>query len=198
LVTPENGTSTDLTSIDGPVAQIVWDGPIGFYNLSVQVVDGNGCISESISQEIEIISSGVVGFASGFPNTIVCSDLEGGMEGSVPGQSQSLFRVNYAGDAFLASVQITIQNPEGIFVNLDGAELPDQQNPQIGISNKESDKEIDFAVSNSWENNSAQLVNFEIKLISAETTDPAEIPNVSENEKVRVITVRTKPEIEFQ
>jgi hypothetical protein len=198
LVTPANGTSTNLSSIDVNNAQIVWDGPIGFYNLSVQVVDGNGCVSESISQEIEIISSGELFFTPTFPNTTVCSDLAGGMEGSVPNHSQSLFRISYGGDANLVSAQITIENPDGEFIGLDGAVLPNQLYPWIRVDNTESDKQIDFAVSDSWENNSSQLVDFEIKLISGETSNPSETPEVSGTGNVRTISVLAKPVLEFQ
>jgi len=198
LVTPANGTSTNLASIVGNNAEIIWDGFVGLYTLSVQVVDGNGCLSEFISQEIEIVSPGDLVFASSFPNTLVCSDLVGGIDGSVPEHSQSLFRVTYAGDANLVSAQITIENPNGDFVGLDGVILPDQQNAQIKIDNVETDKEIDFAVSDLWENNASQLIDFEIKLISALTADQVEIMAVSGTDVVRTITVLTKPAIEFK
>jgi gliding motility-associated-like protein len=53
-VTPATGTSTDLESINDEVADILWDGGIGTYNLFVSAVDGNGCLSDTIMQTIEV------------------------------------------------------------------------------------------------------------------------------------------------
>lgn len=198
MVTPSNGTSTNISSIGGNRAQIIWDGPVGNYTLSVQVVDGNGCVSQSISQQIEIISSGDLLFAASLPNTMVCSGLAGGMAGLVAENSQSWFRVAYTGDANLVSATITIKNPDGNFMGLDGVVLPDQQNSQVKIDNVETDKEIDFAVSDSWENNSAELIQFEITLISGLTADQTEIPAVSGTDVERTISVLAKVVIEFK
>lgn len=52
---PENGSTTDLNSVKGSSATILWDGSTGFYSLQVQVTDGNGCISETISQQVQIL-----------------------------------------------------------------------------------------------------------------------------------------------
>lgn len=57
-VFPTDGTSTDLNSINGDSATIVWDGSLGDYSLFVSVLDGNGCASDTIIQQIEIIESG--------------------------------------------------------------------------------------------------------------------------------------------
>jgi gliding motility-associated-like protein len=54
---PANGTSSDLGAINGPSANVLWDGPPGFYTLLVSVSDGNGCSSETISQQIQIKGS---------------------------------------------------------------------------------------------------------------------------------------------
>lgn len=55
VIQPANGTSTDLNFITTNSADIIWDGPIGAYSLSVYAIDGNGCLSETISQQIEIV-----------------------------------------------------------------------------------------------------------------------------------------------
>lgn len=52
---PENGSTTDLNSVKGSSASILWDGSPGFYSLQVQVTDGNGCINETISQQVQIL-----------------------------------------------------------------------------------------------------------------------------------------------
>lgn len=57
-VFPADGTSTDLSSINSDTASIVWDGVLGSYSLLVSVLDGNGCLSDTIIQQIEIIESG--------------------------------------------------------------------------------------------------------------------------------------------
>lgn len=73
-VVPENGTTTDLGIIDGDTATIIWDGPLGFYALKVSVLDGNGCLSDTIIQQIEIIEQGDVIVDAGRDTTIgVCN-----------------------------------------------------------------------------------------------------------------------------
>ncbi len=58
---PESGTSTDLSVLTASSANILWDGLPGFYILHVSVSDGNGCVSETISQQIQIVEpSGLV------------------------------------------------------------------------------------------------------------------------------------------
>lgn len=56
-VTPSFGTSTDLSAITGPVAEIDWK-MLGRYTLGVSVIDGNGCTSDTITQLIEVNKSG--------------------------------------------------------------------------------------------------------------------------------------------
>lgn len=61
-IEPSDGTSTDISSIDQPEANILWDGPVGFYNLNVSTTDGNGCYSDTISRSIEILESDTIPF----------------------------------------------------------------------------------------------------------------------------------------
>lgn len=56
-VYPPNATSTDLASFKNNNIDILWDGPTGFFNLSVSVVDGNGCYSEPVQKLIEVKKS---------------------------------------------------------------------------------------------------------------------------------------------
>jgi gliding motility-associated-like protein len=56
-LSPENGTTTNLSAIKGSSATILWSGMPGFYTLQVGVSDGNGCIGESISRQIQIVES---------------------------------------------------------------------------------------------------------------------------------------------
>jgi len=56
IVVPANGTSTDMAKIKDSTATITWDGPVGFYTLKAVVIDGHGCLSDTISQLIEIIA----------------------------------------------------------------------------------------------------------------------------------------------
>lgn len=73
-VVPENGTSTDLGIVDGDTATIIWDGTLGFYSLKVSVLDGNGCISDTIIQQIEIIEPGDFIIDAGRDTTIgICN-----------------------------------------------------------------------------------------------------------------------------
>lgn len=53
-VYPINGTTTDLNGIDGSAATIVWDGPAGTYRLFAVVTTENGCVSDTVSQLVEI------------------------------------------------------------------------------------------------------------------------------------------------
>ena len=53
----EAKSTTDLSLIKEPSATILWNEPPGNYLLQVSVTDGNGCISETISQQIQIIVS---------------------------------------------------------------------------------------------------------------------------------------------
>lgn len=198
VVAPSNGTSTDLTAITGNTATIVWDGPVGFYFVTVEVTDGNGCISESISQRMDILASGDLIFAAALPSTQTCSDLANGSDGSVPGQSESLFRIIYGGGANLASANVTVKNPDGFYTDLEGTVLANQENPEITIANAETDKQIDFTVTDSWENTTNGNAIFEIELLSALTSDNLVVNADSDNDVERTITVLTKPEIEFQ
>lgn len=52
---PESGTTTDLNLINGTSAAILWDGPPGIYSLQVQVTDGNGCVSQPVIQQVQIL-----------------------------------------------------------------------------------------------------------------------------------------------
>lgn len=79
FVEPSTGTSSDLSSITGNQAEIVWDGPIGNYRLVVNVLDGNGC-TDTVATEIQIQDNttgpvpgfvGTPGFAG--PDTIIGS-----------------------------------------------------------------------------------------------------------------------------
>lgn len=196
-VSPMDGTSADLTVITGNTATIIWDGPTGVYSVTVQVTDGNGCLSETISQDMEILASGEVIFASALPSTETCSDLAGNIEGSFPSHSQSLFRITYDGDASLTSAKVTVKNPDGNFTELDGTVLADQGNPEITVDNDTVDKTIDFAVTDSWENTTAGNVVFEISLVSALTSDRSEITSDPETDVERTITVLPKPVIRF-
>jgi hypothetical protein len=163
-VSPANGTTTNLTGVSGDTATIVWDGPVGLYSVLVQVTDGNGCLSEPISQDMEILAPGDLIFASSYPGTIVCSDLAGGNEGSVPAHSTSSFSITYAGAVNLSLANITIKNPAGVFVGLDGSVLANQAVPELTIANAEADKEIVFDVTDSWENTTSGNINLKFNL----------------------------------
>jgi hypothetical protein len=197
-VSPATGTSTDLSAVSGDTATIIWDGPVGNYTLAVQVTDGNGCLGEPISQTVEILVPGDLVFAANYPNTIVCSDLAGGSEGSSPAHSLSSFRITYEGTANLQSANITIKNPEGVYVGLDGVVLANQDAPEITIPNAQADKEIIFEVTDAWENTSAGNTSFEIKLLSAVTTDNSVITADPSSEVTRTVTVLPKPVIAFE
>jgi len=197
-VTPSTGTSSNLALFEGTSANLLWAGPIGSYTLAVQVVDGNGCLSEAAFQDIEIVAAGDLLFSAAYPNTIVCSDLAGGNEGSVPEHSQSLFEINYAGDTTLLEAIVTIKNPNGIFVGLDGTALPDQQSTEVLISNQNNDKVIEISVSDSWENNTSETVLFTITLVSVKTADQVLIQANEQTDVIRTIGVLPKPNIEFE
>lgn len=197
-VTPANATTTNLAAITGNQATIVWDGPVGYYSLDVQVTDGNGCLSEPISQAVEILAAGDLIFASNYPNTVVCSDLAGGSEGSVPAHSTSSFSIAYAGTANLLSANITIKNPAGEFVGLNGSVLANQAAPELTIANVQADKEILFDVTDSWENATVANVSFQIRLISAKTTDNSDITANPVSDVTRTIAVTAKPVIAFE
>lgn len=197
-VSPANGTSTDLSVVSGNAANILWDGPVGLYLVAVQVTDGNGCLSESIIQNMEILAPGDLIFAAAYPNTTTCSDLAGGAEGSVPGHSQSMFNITYAGAANLLSANITIKNPDGKFTGLDGTELANQGAPEVTVVNAETDKQIVFSVSDSWENTTVASADFEIVLVSAQTADLSTIVADGTSDVKRTITVMPKPVIAFE
>lgn len=196
-VSPATGTSTNVVAVTDSAATIVWDGLPGIYTLTVSVIDGNGCISEQISKEVEIIRSGNLIFAAGYPSTTICSDLAGDMKGSSLSHSESLFQVVYGGEANLASATVTIQNPDGEFTGLDGTVLPNQENQEITLENNREDKTIDLAISDTWENTGSTEVQFTVTLVSAVTSDGAEIVANSETDIVRSIIVLPKPVIGF-
>jgi hypothetical protein len=196
-VTPFGGTSTNVATVSGNSVTILWDGPVGVYSVNVQVTDGNGCLSETISQGMEILAPGNLIFAAALPSTQTCSDLTGG-EGSVPGHSESSFRITYAGAANLTSAKITVKNPNGDFTALDGIVLADQGNPEITVNNDAADKAIDFAITDTWENNSGANVEFEITLLSAVLSDTSEITADTNSDVTRTAIVLPKPVIAFE
>lgn len=197
-ITPSVGSSTNVTVVTGNTATIKWDGPAGLYSLSVQVTDGNGCLSEYISKSIEILAPGKVTFAQTLPGTIICSDLSGNADGSSSGHSESLFRVVYSGDSNLKEAGISIKNPAGVFVDLEGKLLADQSSPTIIITNNSEDKEIDFSVSDSWENTSVGNAEFVVTLLSAITADDSVIEADPVTDVTRTIIVLEKPVIGFE
>jgi hypothetical protein len=197
LVSPATGTSTNMELVTDSTTNIVWDGPPGIYTLTVNVIDGNGCMSEQINKKVEILTPGELIFEAVMPSTTVCSDLAGGVKGSAPPHSESLFRVVYAGEKNLVSATFTLKNPEGKFVGLNGAALPDQAHPEVTVENKNEDKSIEIAVSDGWENTGESNVQFTVTLISARTTDTAVIITEPGTDVVRNITVLPKPVIEF-
>jgi len=196
-VAPAIGTSTNLGALTDSTATIVWDGLPGIYTLTVSVVDGNGCVSEQISKEVEILAPGDLVFATAMPSTIVCSDLAGGVEGSADPHSQSLFQVVYEGEGTLASATFTIQNPAGEFVDTAGNVLANQGSPEVIMDNEDDNNTIDLAVTDAWENNSAAEVQFTVTLVSASTADNAVIVANPETDIERTINVLPKPEISF-
>jgi len=196
-VSPATGSSTNVSAVSDSATTIVWDGPPGIYTLTVSVIDGNNCVSEQVSKEVEIVASGDLIFAASNPSTVVCSDLAGNVEGSSPPHSESVFRVVYAGEANLTSATFTIENPDGQFVDANGSILTDQDNPEITVDNSGEDKTIDLAVSDSWENTGSSNVQFTVTLVSAILTDNAEIVADPETDIVRSISVLPKPVIGF-
>ncbi|WP_319500450.1 gliding motility-associated C-terminal domain-containing protein [uncultured Draconibacterium sp.] len=57
-VEPTYGTSTNLQELTGSAANIQWDGPEGTYKLYTTVTDGNGCVTDTISQVVEVEKTG--------------------------------------------------------------------------------------------------------------------------------------------
>ena len=52
---PVGGSTTNLSLITGTSASILWNGPPGIYTLQVYVSDATGFVSETISQQIQIV-----------------------------------------------------------------------------------------------------------------------------------------------
>jgi gliding motility-associated-like protein len=69
-IDPPQGTTTDLSTFKGDSALILWNGSPGMYALKVSVTDGNGCTSETVSQQIEILQSADFVVSAGRDTTI--------------------------------------------------------------------------------------------------------------------------------
>ena len=69
-VEPTGGTTTNLSQISGTSATIHWDGSPGGYTLYVSVDDGNGCVSETISQHVEVTGPSDFYLSAGRDTTI--------------------------------------------------------------------------------------------------------------------------------
>lgn len=197
-VAPANGTSTNLGEVNQNNCIISWDGLPGTYTLTVQVTDGNGCVSESISQTIEILLAGSLVFDSALPSTLTCSELSGGKPGNPAQGNQSFFRITYSGDTNLLSAKITVKNPEGLFTDLNGVVLASQENPEIVVAGETQGKSILFALTDNWENTSLVNTAFRVTLVSAITADHIEIAAVAGTDIVRTVTVLPKPKVEFE
>ena len=198
-VTPAGGTSTDLSAINGNLATILWDGNVGTYTLTVQASDGNGCVSNTTTQIVQVTPPIVIGdlvFSPDYPNTTVCSDLSSGEEGAVPPNNSSTFEVAYNGDINLSSALITILNPDGKYIGLNGNELADQLIPGIRIDNTGDSKEITFEVINSWENIEDSSVDYKISLVEGELANGTLVQGTV-GYNLRYISILPKPLIEF-
>lgn len=71
---PINGSTTDLRSKTSSTDTILWDGLPGFYTLFIKVSDGNGCLSETISQQIQIVEPSGFSLSAGRDTTIGSCD----------------------------------------------------------------------------------------------------------------------------
>ena len=69
-IDPPEGTTTDLSTFKGDSALILWNGPPGMFVLKVSVTDGNGCTSETVSQQIEILQHADFVVSAGRDTTI--------------------------------------------------------------------------------------------------------------------------------
>lgn len=69
-VEPAGGTNTNLNQISGSTASIIWDGFPGGYTLYVSVADGNGCVSDTISQHVEVAEPSDFYLSAGRDTTI--------------------------------------------------------------------------------------------------------------------------------
>lgn len=67
---PVDGTSSDLESINENSAEIVWDGSLGLYTIKASAIDGSGCESDTITQQIEIVAPDELIFSAGNDTTI--------------------------------------------------------------------------------------------------------------------------------
>ncbi|TNF46718.1 MAG: gliding motility-associated C-terminal domain-containing protein [Bacteroidetes bacterium] len=69
-IDPPEGTTTDLSTFKGDSALILWNGPPGMFALKVSVTDGNGCTSETVIQQIEILQHADFVVSAGRDTTI--------------------------------------------------------------------------------------------------------------------------------
>jgi len=67
------GTSTDLEAITKDTAAITWDGNPGEYILQVYAEDGNGCISDTVQQQVGILKPGKKIIVSAGKDTLIGS-----------------------------------------------------------------------------------------------------------------------------
>ena len=70
FVSPVDGTTTDLTTIQGSAATILWDGPLGNYRLFAIVTTGNGCTSDTAMLNVEIADPSDFFLTAGMDTTI--------------------------------------------------------------------------------------------------------------------------------
>lgn len=182
------GTSTDISAIDGSIATINWDGNVGIYTVQAVMEDGNNCRSNIITQRVEITEPALVdiGFDENYPDVDVCSGIN---------DVQRQFRIYSKGKYSIESAQITIKNPDGNYVDLNGELLAEQQNPELVINNSEEDSHISFFVSLNWENSGVEPVQFEIELIHVVEISGNTITS-SDVEK-RFLTILPLPAFEF-
>ena len=70
FVNPANGTTTDLSTIQGSAATILWDGPPGDYKLFAVVTTENGCTSDTAMLNVEITEPSDIFLTAGKDTTI--------------------------------------------------------------------------------------------------------------------------------
>jgi len=179
------GTTTDLLNVTASSVDIIWDGDPGEYELSVFVVDGNGCQSETIIQKINVLDESTLLFEDEASSPVLCSVLS---EEITSGLDQIIFTVNF--NSGIAPYSLTYR-----IVDSDNNLYDNQGNPSTEniVENGIATSTYEIKIENGFLNDTDQDQVYKVEILEAKTSDGA---NVTLDENMQIFTICKKPMIQ--
>lgn len=150
----------------------------GTWDLTVFGTDGNNCITETRTFQIEVVGAATANFAALSGPVVTCSDLDGGLSGGL--LDESLFALDLKGGVAPYDVTYEVRNASNDVV---------QASKKVtGIADGE-----DITITNNFVNTSGGDEVYTVVIIKVITKDGVNVDLGSD--VTRTITVHSKPTI---